>query len=287
MNPRAIFTLLALATLIPQLSTPAQAQTNVTATNRYAYGANTGWLDARAGDGTYGLKAGPCVLKGFVYSANCGWINVGNGQPQDGQQYSNTTGADSGVNRLPDGKLRGLAWGAAIGWINFEATGNPRIDPVSGAVAGYAWSAGTGWISFDTPQTALQFLSPDADRDTIPDVWELSHAANLTVLAATKDSDGDGQNDAAEYAADTDPLDAASVLRITYLAMRPDLGAGTLRWTSTPTRSYRVEKSPDLLNWSPLAVYYGDDFGLNSTSVPMNGPKHYFRVIALKPPAGE
>lgn len=287
MNPRAAFTLLALATLIPQLSTPARAQSNVSATNRYAYGANTGWLDARAGDGAFGLKAGPCVLKGFIYSANCGWINVGNGQPQDGQQYSNTDGSDAGVNRLPDGKLRGLAWGAAIGWINFEATGNPRIDPLTGQVLGMAWSAGTGWISFDTPQTDLQFLSPDADNDTIPDVWELSHAANLTVLAANKDSDGDGQNDAAEYAADTDPLDAASVLRITYLAMRPDLGAGTMRWLSRPTRSYRVEKSPDLLNWSPLAVYYGDDFGINQTSVPMNGPKHYFRVIALKPPAGE
>jgi hypothetical protein len=284
MKTRLTITLLALVQL---LTSAVHAQRRVNPAAPYAYGANTGWLHAAAATGTSAVRIGPCVCTGYIYSANCGWINLGDGTPQDGQQYSNTDGNDSGVNVLPDGKLRGLAWGAAIGWINFEATGNPRIDPVAGNVAGYAWSAGTGWISFDTPQTDLSILSGDSDNDTIPDVWELSHAANLTVLAATKDSDGDGQNDAAEYAADTDPLDAASVLRITYLAMRHDLGAGTLRWTSTPTRSYRVEKSPDLLNWSPLAVYYGDDFGINSTSVPMNGPKHYFRVIALKPPAGE
>ena len=67
-------------------ATPAFSQTSVSATNRYAYGANTGWIDARGGDGTYGLKAGPCVLKGFLYSANCGWINAGDGSPANGQQ---------------------------------------------------------------------------------------------------------------------------------------------------------------------------------------------------------
>lgn len=268
----------------------AHAQSHVSTTHRYAYGANTGWLDARSGDGTYGLKAGPCVLKGLLYSANCGWINVGDGSPVNGQQYANTDGTDSGVNRLPDGRLRGLAWGASIGWINFEDTGNPRIDPLSGMVLGMAWSAGTGWISFDTPQTDLHVLSQDTDNDTIPDVWELLHAPNLSVLGANTDTDGDGQNDPAEYAADTDPGDKASVLRITYLAMRPDLGAGTMRWVSTPTRAYRVQTSPDLINWSFITVpplYYGDDFGINSASVPFIGPKHYFRVIALKPPAGE
>ena len=267
-------------------ATTARAQTSVSATDRYAYGANTGWLDARAGDGTYGLKAGPCVLKGFVYSANCGWINVGDGDPQNGSQYANTDGTDSGVNRLPDGKLRGLAWGAAIGWINFENTGNPRIDPATGQVLGMAWSAGTGWISFDTPDTDLKIITQDADGDTIPDVWELLYAPNLTTLAANKDTDGDGRKDADEYAAGTDPTDRTDFLQIVNLSNPPG-PSGTLRWTSKGDRTYRVESSTDLLAWQTLASgIFGGDGPQTSWSVPRT-PRIFFRVVALKPPAGE
>jgi hypothetical protein len=269
-------------------ATAANAQTSVSTTDRYAYGANTGWLDARSGDGTYGLKAGPCVLKGFIYSANCGWINLGDGDPQNGQQYGNTNGTDSGVNRLPDGKLRGLAWGASIGWINFEATGNPRIDPATGQVLGMAWSAGTGWISFDTPQTDLKIITQDSDGDTIPDVWELLYAPNLTVLAANKDSDGDGSNDIDEYAADTDPMNPADLLQIVNLNM-PSGAFGTLRWTSKGSRSYRVQSSPDLQSWQFLSsnAIFGHDGPQTSASVPISSQRLFFRVIPLKPPAGE
>jgi hypothetical protein len=273
--------------LLGALATAASAQTSVHPTDRYAYGANTGWLDARGGDGTYGLKAGPCVLKGFVYSANCGWINVGDGSPQNGQQYTNTDGADSGVNRLPGGALRGRAWGASIGWISFEATGNPRIDPSTGQVLGMAWSASTGWISFDTPQTDLKIITQDTDGDTIPDVWELLYAANLTTLAANKDTDGDGRNDPEEYAAGTNPTDRTDFLQIVNLSNPPG-AAGTLRWTSKSNPSYLVQTSPNLQTWQYLAgAIYGDDGPQTSWSVPKGIPQVFYRVIALKPPAGE
>ena len=78
------------------------------------------------------------------------------------------------------------------------------------------------------------------------------------------------------YGANTGWLDARS-------------GAGTLRWTSSSTRNYRIQTSADLTtwNWLPGPAIFGEDFGANSVSVPKNGPKHLFRVIALKPPAGE
>jgi Bacterial TSP3 repeat len=287
MSPLIPFALPAL--LLAAVSTAARAQTSVSPANRYAYGANTGWIDARGGDGTFGMKAGPCVLKGFLYSANCGWINLGDGDPDNGSQYSNTTGQDCGVNRLPDGRLRGLAWGAAIGWINFETTGNPRIDPLSGLVTGYAWSAGTGWISLDTPQTDLKVISQDSDGDTIPDVWETLYAPNLTVLGQTKDTDGDGLTDSAEYAAGTNPTDRTEYLRITSLNYLPGNNAGTLRWTAVQNRSYRVEQSTDLQSWQTLAtrVYAIDGATTAASSVPKTGPQRFFRVIALKPPAGE
>lgn len=269
----------------------ASAQSNVSATDRYAYGANTGWIDARAGDGTFGMKAGPCVLKGFLYSANCGWINLGDGEPANGVQYSNTAGSDFGVNRLPDGRLRGLAWGASVGWINFEDTGDPRIDPSSGILSGLAWSASTGWISLDTPQTDLAVLSQDSDHDTIPDVWEnlQTKDQDLTKLGLGKDADGDGQLDPEEYAAGTDPFDPNDYFRVTSLRFLPGNTNGTIRWTSVTNRSYQVQISTDLKAWQNVYTnaIFGQDGTLTQVSVPRGGPRTFFRVLALKPPAGE
>jgi len=51
---------------------------------------------------------------------------VGSGFPVNQIQYSNSSGTDFGVNYTIDptspglAKLRGLAYGANIGWINFD-----------------------------------------------------------------------------------------------------------------------------------------------------------------------
>ena len=38
---------------------------------------------------------------------------------------------------MGDGRLRGMAYGANVGWINFEDQGNPRVDQLGEiAVAG-------------------------------------------------------------------------------------------------------------------------------------------------------
>ena len=89
--------------------------------------------------------------------------------------------------------------------------------------------------------------------------------------------------------AGTSPVNRAEFLRITSLNYLPGNNAGTLRWTSVENRSYRVEQSTDLLSWQLLAapVYAIDGAVTASWSVPKNGPQRFFRVIALKPPAGE
>ncbi len=38
------------------------------------------------------------------------------------------------------------AWGANIGWINFESIGNPRVSLFTGTFSGYAYPANCGWI---------------------------------------------------------------------------------------------------------------------------------------------
>ena len=117
-------------------------------------------------------------------------------------------------------------------------------------------------------------------------MWELLYAPNLTTLAANKDTDGDGRKDADEYAAGTDPTDRTDFLQIVNLS-NPSGPSGTLRWTSKGDRTYRVESSTDLLAWQTLASgIFGGDGPQTSWSVPRT-PRIFFRVVALKPPAGE
>jgi hypothetical protein len=40
-----------------------------------------------------------------------------------------------------------FAYGANLGWINFENAGAPRVDLSTGRMAGFAWSANCGWSS--------------------------------------------------------------------------------------------------------------------------------------------
>src|ERR1039458_43769 len=94
----------------------AEAVTTMDAANRYAYGANIGWLDWR-GDTNNGAIIGDYVCSGYIYSANVGWINLGNGNPTNGIRYLNLSASDFGVNQDGLGNLRGYAYGANIGWI--------------------------------------------------------------------------------------------------------------------------------------------------------------------------
>src|SRR5208282_3520156 len=113
-----------------QPSASLHAGTTIDAANRYAYGANLGWMDWSGGTGetATGVVIGEYVCSGYIYSANVGWINLGSGSPADGIYYQNNSANDFGVNQDGLGNLRGYAWGANIGWINFETNGSPRVD---------------------------------------------------------------------------------------------------------------------------------------------------------------
>ena len=50
------------------------------------------------------------------------------------------------MNHDGRGNLRGFAYGANIGWINFETNGGPKIDLLTGNLSGYIYSANCGWI---------------------------------------------------------------------------------------------------------------------------------------------
>jgi hypothetical protein len=266
------------------------AATTIEATNRYAYGANVGWLDWR-GDTTNGAVIGEYVCSGNVYSANVGWISLGNGTPANGIQYQNSVSNDCGVNHDGLGNLRGYAYSANVGWIQFESNGAPRVDLTTGKLSGSIYSANCGWISlsnsFAQVQTASIQSGADTDGDGIADAWERQRWGNLSTASATSDADLDGFPDRQEYLADTNPNDAASFLSITDFSPGPDGTNPKLTWTSVLSRQYHLQKTLDLALplWtdSGLGLIYPDGSSTARDFADTNAPGRFYRVEAIRP----
>jgi hypothetical protein len=272
----------------------ARAATTINTPNQNAYGANIGWINARANI-TNGAVVGQSYCTGYVWSANCGWIGLGNG-PTNGWQYSNASAGDWGVNHDGAGALSGCAYGANIGWVVFEQTsGLPRIDLRTGNFSGYAWGANIGWISLSNAQAYVRTdtfaTGPDSDGDGIPDSFEYRRAGDLVTLAGgTNDWDRDGATDTEEYLADTHPTHDLSLLEITEFAR--DGLSNTVSWITQPTRLYRLEAS----NALPVGVSGGwQDVGggligpLPNTTLDFSVPAptsttRFYRVKAILPP---
>ncbi len=242
------------------------------------------------------------VASGYIYSANCGWINLGDGIPGNHPTvptlpyYSNTSATDFGVNVQSAGtvlkaNLRGYAYGANIGWINFESQGNPQVDLGTGAFSGYAYSANCGWINLGpfSASVVTTSITPetDSDGDGIADGFELYYVGNLTTMNATTDYDKDGILDAAEYLADTDPLNRTLGLKITAFGANGSGTLATITWTSQLTRKYRIEKNDNLTTpWvigeddlSPTGAFTSRTLSDTATD------KRFFRVKAFRPRA--
>lgn len=276
------------------ITIPALAETSFDTTEKFAWGANTGWLSFRHDTpaSPAGVVFGGAFLSGYAWCANTGWINFGDGTPTNGYQYSNTAD-DHGVNHDGTGNLSGYAWSANTGWINFGWASpsdphRPRVDLLSGAFSGYAWGANTGWLNLGTGRlTALKMLDDDSDGDGIPDWWEMFHFQTVSAINETTDTDGDGFPDLSEYHADTDPDNPLSNLKVVFQLHRPEGPQTTLTFTSGPTRLYRIEHSNELTPpWTDSALgVFLPDTGLTTTrsiTYPSN-PRKFFRVVALVP----
>lgn len=268
----------------------ARAATTINDTNRYAYGANVGWLNVQA-NVTSGASIGQFHCTGYVWSANCGWIGLGNG-PTNGCRYGNASTNDWGVNHDGQGNLSGYAYGANVGWIAFEPIGLPKIDLRTGCFSGYAWGANVGWIGFSNAQAFVETdafaTGPDTDADGLPDAWELSRTGNLHVFSGgTNDWDRDGSTDTEEYGADTDPNDEDEQLRI----MSYDSQTQIMQWTTRPTRLYRVEDTNQMPigvsgDWGGAGGYLYGPYASSPQELLLPGiteSTHVYRVKAVLP----
>ena len=265
------------------------AATTINTANKYAYGANIGWIDCR-GDVNNGAVIGDYVCSGYIYSANCGWINLGSGSPTNGIRYQNLSANDFGVNHDGLGNLRGYAYGANIGWVNFENLGAAKINFKTGVITGYVYSANCGWISLSNTAAYVQTDTLDPgqlDANGLPIAWELSNFGH-TGVDPSADPDGDGMNNRQEYLAGTDPNSAGSRLVITSITASPGGTQVDLRWQSVLTRNYYLQRS---LNLSPPSVWFDSGLGLISpdgvtttrTILDTNYPNRFYRVRAVRP----
>ena len=137
-----------------------------------------------------------------------------------------------------------------------------RISPVSASVTSTTWGE-------------------DANGDGLPDDWEALYFGSDSSKwpSATADSDGDGVSNRDEFLAGTNPSSAASVLKVQLTSVD---GENQVVWNSLPGRTYLVQVSTDLLQWT---AYGSPVLSVSTTAgVPLNFDANgtYFRVNLIR-----
>ena len=281
-----LFALASILLLQPLAALPA---TTLDHTNRYAYSANLAWIDGVA-DTNHGAVIGEYVCSGNLYSANAGWINLGNGTPTNGIYYQNLSSNDFGVNQDGLGNLRGYAYGANLGWVNFETNGAPKVNLLNGQLSGYIWSANCGWISLSN---SVAYVQTDAIRkgalstNGLPIAWLLANFGT-TNINASADPTGKGNSIGQDYLAGTDPNNKNSILRITAESFAPGGTNANLTWNSEPTRYYKLQRTPTLSSnaWADSGLGFIAPSASATTSAGFsdtNAPIRFYRVEAVRP----
>jgi hypothetical protein len=185
--------------------------------------------------------------------------------------------------------LRGCAWGANIGWLNFESNGAPQVNLLSGVLSGSVWSANCGWISLSNMTAYVQtdIIAPGVDTtgDGIADAWALQYFGT-TGINPNADPDNNGMTLLEEYLAGTDPMIPADVFKISAIGLGTVTpGFTTLQWTSKPSRAYVVQYRETLDNsstWTDVANYgLGADSATFETGLATG--HEYYRVRAYRP----
>jgi hypothetical protein len=110
-----------------------------------------------------------------------------------------------------------------------------------------------------------------------------SPTSAVILLAAGGDQDGDGQTNADEQAAGTNPLDSGSVFRVGGIVRSG--GMVQVTFSSIPGYSYRLETSTALhAGWSNVGSVLQANAAVSMLEAPVDGPRRFFRVRVVGGP---
>ena len=129
---------------------------------------------------------------------------------------------------------------------------------------------------------SVDLVIDDSDEDGLPDSWEMQFLGNLASGPAA-DPDGDGQDNATEYLAGTNPASGASRFAATLESVNATLF--TLAWPSVPGRLYQIHTTTSLSGtWSLLEEVPAAPAPATHTSRIMtrSGDSRFYRV-AVQP----
>ena len=177
----------------------------------------------------------------------------------------------------------------ATNWIALGTVTNPVPDPF---YVGAAVAAGddTDLCTAEFDQLSSTFAaSCDADADALPDWWETAYfgGTNAPEGCATNDADHDGLNNAAEWAAGTNPTNQDSVLAVAPLYLPPGGTGVVVRWASVTNRVYALDRATNLTSGfgAPLRTNLPATAPTNSyADTNAVGPGPYFYRIRVNAP---
>lgn len=121
------------------------------------------------------------------------------------------------------------------------------------------------------------------------------NSVRVSILQRTRstnatDSDGDGVSDLNEYLEGTNPLLPGDRLRITAFSTNSGGTSSPITWTSTTSRLYTIETSPNLspLSWVNDATFsypIAPDAGTSTTRTvtASSATKRFYKVKSIRP----
>jgi hypothetical protein len=151
---------LGLVVLTGLILSPALLAAGISATNKYAWAENAGWLNFNATHGNVQVYADH--LEGYVWAENIGWIRLGSHSGGGAHTYANTSNTSYGVNHNGAGGLSGYAWSENAGWLNFQGV---TINLATSQFDGYAWGENIGYLHVRNASPAYRVAVLNYDDD--------------------------------------------------------------------------------------------------------------------------